>query len=155
MEKFITILIYIIGVLILLSILDIIDSISNYFKSKKAKVDFELSLEKEAKGSQLSTLDKLTTTTDLLNMINTLITIEVSRTIDTCSMLNIKYELMNIDKDIAMISNNVFHGLESFVFDNNDVLLNNEYIMKYIMDNTTVLLIDCARNYNNNIMNEL
>lgn len=58
-----------------------------------------------------------------------------------------KYDLKNVDIDIKEMSTNIINGLNPAIFKTN-LVFTNEYIMKYIVSQTTIILIRFVTEYN-------
>ena len=68
-------------------------------------------------------------------------------------MLNEKYQTINADNDIRSIADAVFDSLKKEnIFNNDDIFLNDEYIMKYIAQQSSIVFLALVKNYNNEIM---
>ena len=92
-------------------------------------------------------------TNDILDLIDKLIQIEASNKLKQSAMLNEKYQTINADNDIRSIADSVFDSLKKEnIFNNDDIFLNNEYIMKYIAQQSSIVFLALVKNYNNEIM---
>lgn len=92
-------------------------------------------------------------TNDILDLIDKLIQIEASNKLKQSAMLNEKYRTINADNDIRSIADSVFDSLKKEnIFNNDDIFLNNEYIMKYIAQQSSIVFLALVKNYNNEIM---
>lgn len=92
-------------------------------------------------------------TNDILDLIDKLIQIEASNKLKQSAMLNEKYQTINADNDIRSIADAVFDSLKKEnIFNNDDIFLNNEYIMKYIAQQSSIVFLALVKNYNNEIM---
>lgn len=92
-------------------------------------------------------------TNDILDLIDKLIQIEASNKLKQSAMLNEKYQTINADNDIRSIADAVFDSLKKEnIFNNDDIFLNDEYIMKYIAQQSSIVFLALVKNYNNEIM---
>mgnify|MGYP006894421442 FL=1 len=92
-------------------------------------------------------------TNDILDLIDKLIQIEASNKLKQSAMLNEKYQTINADNDIRSIADSVFDSLKKEnIFNNDDIFLNNESIMKYIAQQSSIVFLALVKNYNNEIM---
>ena len=92
----------------------------------------------------------------MLIFISKLIEIECNNTMKTNIVLNQKYEFTNATEDIKNISTTVYEGLNpDNVFGNPNILLKDEYLMKYISQQTTIELIGQALRLNEAKRNEM
>lgn len=92
-------------------------------------------------------------TNDILELIDKLIQIEASDKLKQSAMLNEKYQTINADNDIRSIADAVFDSLKKEnIFNNDDIFLNDEYIMKYIAQQSSIVFLALVKNYNNEIM---
>jgi hypothetical protein len=104
----------------------------------------------------LTTDKQIEVTNNMLIFISKLIEIECNNTMKTNIVLNQKYEFTNATDDIKHISTAVYQGLNpDNVFGNPNILLKDEYIMKYISQQTTIELIGQALRLNEAKRNEM
>lgn len=97
---------------------------------------------KLTKPNILATDEQVEVTKEILSLINTLIEIECNVTMKTFITLNQKYEYTRLSDDINIISTNVYEGLDKkLIFDNPNIFLTNDYIMKYISQQTSIILL--------------
>lgn len=140
----------ILGIFLLINITTLIGSITN--KSREEARSIELNRVKEELkpvSKELDYLDKLEATVGLLNFINILIENEIDNKIISLSKLNSKYEMIKLDEDAKAIATNIFQSINNEqTFVDNNLIMNNEYIMKYITEQSIVKLLDKASQYN-------
>lgn len=105
------------------------------------------------KRSNLSSNEKIECSTALLNLINELIQVEITTLLNTFTDINKPYPLQNIENDISRISQKVFDGIRNELFVAPDIILNDEYIISYITSNTTIVLINSVKGYNQTLQN--
>lgn len=103
----------------------------------------------------LTTDKQIEVTTDLLLFISKLIEIECNNKLKANITLNQKYEFTKATDDITEISKAVYEGLNpDTVFGNPNILLKDDYIMKYISQQATVVLLGHALDINEAKRNE-
>lgn len=140
----------ILGIFLLINITTLIGSITN--KTREEARSIELNRVKEELkpvSKELDYLDKLEATVGLLNFINVLIENEIDNKIISLSKLNSKYEMIKLDEDAKAIATNIFQSINNEqTFVDNNLIMNNEYIMKYITEQSIVKLLDKASQYN-------
>jgi len=104
----------------------------------------------------LTTDKQIEVTNNMLIFISKLIEIECNNTMKTNIVLNQKYEFTNATEDIKNISTTVYEGLNpDNVFGNPNILLKDEYLMKYISQQATIELIGQALRLNEAKRNEM
>ena len=140
----------ILGIFLLINITTLIGTIIN--KTREEARSIELNRVKEELkpvSKELDYLDKLEATVGLLNFINVLIENEIDNKIISLSKLNSKYEMIKLDEDAKAIATNIFQSINNEqTFVDNNLIMNNEYIMKYITEQSIVKLLDKASQYN-------
>ena len=88
----------------------------------------------------------------MINLINLLTDNEINNKFTSLSKINSKYELMKLDEDASIIATNIFTAInkeENFISGN--LVVNEDYIMKYITDEAIIKLLDRASQFNSNI----
>lgn len=103
-------------------------------------------------AKELDYLDKIEATVRLINLINVLTDNEINNKFTSLSKINSKYELIKLDEDASSIATNIFGAInkeENFV--NGNLVLNEDYIMKYITDEVIIKLLDRASQFNNKL----
>ena len=104
----------------------------------------------------LTTDKQIEVTNNMLIFISKLIEIECNNTLKTNIVLNQKYEFTNATDDIKTISTAVYEGLNpENVFSNPNILLKDDYLMKYISQQTTIELLGQALRLNEAKRNEM
>lgn len=98
---------------------------------------------------------RITTTTSLLSLIDSLITTEIINQEKTVFFSqDTKYDYRKLDIDIAEISQNVFNALSKDVFtkNNREIVITDDYIMTYITKRSIELLLETVTKYNSTII---
>ena len=88
----------------------------------------------------------------MINLINVLTDNEINNKFTSLSKINSKYELRKLDEDASSIATNIFTAInkeENFISGN--LVVNDDYIMKYITDEAIIKLLDRASQFNSNI----
>lgn len=140
----------ILGIFLLINITTLIGSITNKTREEARSIELNrLKEELKPVSKELDYLDKLEATVGLLNFINVLIENEIDNKIISLSKLNSKYEMIKLDEDAKVIATNIFQSINNEqTFVDNNLIMNNEYIMKYITEQSIVKLLDKASQYN-------
>ena len=109
----------------------------------KTKTQIELAKLVEPKDIEL--------TRDFMNLINELIKIESDSKLKTYAPLNKKYEYTMLADDIEEISESVYDGLKKdLAFNNPNVFVSDEYLMKYIAQQSSIIFMGLVIQYNSN-----
>lgn len=103
---------------------------------------------------QLSINQKIEVTNSILSMINNLIEIECQNTLKTFITLKQKYEYSKLSDDIPLISSNVYKALDKSIFEDPNILLTGDYLMKYITQQATVVLLGASMKFNEEYQNQ-
>lgn len=118
----------------------------------RAKTEIEIRKMNQPPDRTVSIDIQLEVTKDLLSFINHIIEVESTNKLKTYIPLNTKYEYTYLKEDIEDISSLVYGGLnKDIVFDNPNIFLTNEYIMKYISQQTTIIFMGLVIQYNDNL----
>lgn len=109
--------------------------------SKKMRV-----MDKMVPPQTISSAD-ITNTEKIKALIDDAINSELNAKLNRALATGEKYDLKNIDIDIKEMSSNIINGLNPAIFKTN-LVFTNEYIMKYIVSQTTIILIRFVTEYN-------
>lgn len=112
-----------------ISLVKLIDKIANFFSEKTKNVIVDRNI-----------LNGECTVT-LMNFIIEEIKLEVSKLFQGLSSINIQYDVLKLDEDVEHISTMVFESLKKDTLKINTSIINEEYIMKFIVDNTRLLML--------------
>lgn len=96
--------------------------------------------------------NNIETTISFMSLCTNLIDNEIGKLLSTYIQTKNKYEYLKLDKDIEMISNNVYSAFRTNCIDNNNMIISTEYIMKYIIEETLNRLINITKEYNNSLI---
>lgn len=83
--------------------------------------------------------------------INEMISVEVYAVLRECINLRTKYNITNLDSDIAKISTNVVNGINPLVLEANMIMTNN-FLMKYVVNQAFNLLLNLVTEHNSSII---
>lgn len=121
-------------------------NISLYFakKSKPEKIEKDTSF----------TTKHIDYTNQIIHVIDNIIYNEVIDFLKSLAVLHRSYDYINFDKDVSNISTIVYHGFKTDAYVSEYCILNDAYIMKYIANRVTLVLIEQASIINNNIREE-
>lgn len=149
-----TIMYLIVGVFLLLNLIILIAAIANKNNEEAKFIEFNrMKEELKPVAKELDYLDKIEATVRLINLINVLTDNEINNKFTSLSKINSKYELRKLDEDASSIATNIFNAInreENFISGN--LVVNDDYIMKYITDEAIIKLLDKASQFNNNLV---
>lgn len=137
----------IVVIITLIVIFNLITNISEYFSAQTKRI----------MDVPLVTSDKLSLdirndiTVSMMNMIVTMISNEIILVLRSYITLNIRYDLKKLDDDIQNISTNVFNGIRSDVILDDNLIMTSDYMMKYIVSETTTRMIETIKKFNSMI----
>lgn len=123
-----------------------IKNIALYFMRKSELIKKE--------NSNVFTTRHIDYTNRIIEVINSIIVNEVVDFLKSLAVLKQKYNFINLDKDIGNISTVVYQAFKSNAYTSEYNILNEEYIMKYITNRVTLVLIEQATMINNDIREE-
>ena len=148
-----TIMYLVVAVFFLLNLIILIASIANKNNEEAKFIEFNrMKEELKPVAKELDYLDKIEATVRLINLINVLTDNEINNKVACLSKINSKYELRKLDEDASSIATNIFNAInreENFISGN--LVVNDDYIMKYITDEAIIKLLDKASQFNNNL----
>ena len=148
-----TIMYLVVGIFILLNLIVFLAAVAGKFNEEAKFIEFNrMKEELKPVAKELDYLDKIEATVRLINLINVLTDNEINNKFTSLSKINSKYELMKLDDDAALIATNIFNAINSEEnFINGNIMVSNEYIMKYITDEAIIKLLDKASQFNNKL----
>ena len=134
-----------IAIPILFQILSLIKSITNNF------ITLSNSIKLRDKMTNTNRLEyRVRSSNALLSLIDTMIDNEIIGTLKTYARLQENYKNIKTPDDIESISLKVFTAIKKEIFeDNNDTVLTDEYLMRYINEQTTLKFLINTKNLNN------
>lgn len=141
------IFIILLAILVFILLADLIINISNYFKEKR-NYQYMINNKEMDNESKISTVDRLDATFELLNLINTLIDNEISKTLQACIQLRTKYEVTRLDKDVKVIATTVYTSIKPEVYLSKDLIITETFMMQHIMDEVMLRLLKAGQEYN-------
>jgi len=130
-------------VFITFNLVTISNNIAIYLKTK----DDDLKLRRKSYG-YITFADKAKATSAIVDLINMLVDQEVKVFFNTFIHLGQVYNIQNLDDDIQKISKKVYAALKSDLYSNTEILLDDEYIMTYIIDETTIVFLAFVKELN-------
>lgn len=148
-----TIMYLVVGIFILLNLIVFLAAVVGKFNEEAKFIEFNrMKEELKPVAKELDYLDKIEATVRLINLINVLTDNEINNKFTSLSKINSKYELMKLDDDAVVIATNIFNAINSEEnFINGNIVVSNEYIMKYITDEAIIKLLDKASQFNNKL----
>ena len=90
-------------------------------------------------------------TISLLNLINQIVETEVANMMLQYRKLAKRYNYMTLDKDAEKIAKTVFTNINWESYKKREILVKEDYLLKYISDQTITQILDFAREMNMNI----
>ena len=124
MEKMIIIMV--IG--IWLAIVILLRSCSKMATSKKEY--YNALTEKETKPMDM--VSRVNITASMLKLIDTLVAIEIDNRMIVMMLIKTPYNMLQLDKDIEVMSKRVFTAINRELFDDPNLCLNQDYILQFI-----------------------
>lgn len=79
-------------------------------------------------------------TTDLLQFVVYLIDVEISERVSLLTFMRQRYNMQNIDKDVQVIGEHVFQSIKKEVLVNSELIVGQDYLMKFISVEVTLRL---------------
>lgn len=148
-----TIMYLVVGIFVLLNLIVFLAAVAGKFNEEAKFIEFNrMKEELKPVAKELDYLDKIEATVRLINLINVLTDNEINNKFTSLSKINSKYELMKLDDDAVVIATNIFNAINSEEnFINGNIVVSNEYIMKYITDEAIIKLLDKASQFNNKL----
>ena len=128
--KIIEIIISILIMFLILYLCGMINSISLYFKDRK-----EITRES-------GEISRVNYTTDIMTLCLQLIQLESSKIMQSYVSLDIPYDITKLDEDVEDVSNKVYSALKKNIYSSKNIIITNEYLMSYIIENTKVILLE-------------
>ena len=124
MEKMLIIMV--IG--IWLAIVILLRSCSKMATSKKEY--YNALTEKETKPMDM--VSRVNITASMLKLIDTLVAIEIDNRLIVMMLIKTPYNMLQLDKDIEVMSKRVFTAINRELFDDPNLCLNQDYILQFI-----------------------
>lgn len=143
-------LIVFLAIMLYIAIFEFFASITKYFDAKTENEKNKFAKQSSNNFNNVSTfIESTEASVKFLTLCQTLIDVEISRLISKISRINTKYDTKNIDNDIREISEKVFNGFDKErAILSHQTLLSDEYIINYIVNETTHRLITATQQYN-------
>lgn len=91
---------------------------------------------------------RLDVTNEMYNFISFLIANEIVRIFESYASLNVPYAVNKFDEDLENICSTVFAILKPEIFEDPDLLITKEALMKFIAKRTTVMLLQTMFSHN-------
>lgn len=137
------IFILVMKILFLLWGLGIVAQIYNIFRATAIHLDTKTeSIKLSDKNKMINRLEaRVKSTNAVLSLINTIISNEVASVLKTYARLGENYKSINTADDIANVSNKVFNAIKKEIFQYNDTVVTEDYLMTYINEQTTLAFL--------------
>lgn len=91
---------------------------------------------------------RLDVTNEMYNFISFLIANEIVRIFESYASLNLPYVVNKFDEDLEKICATVFEMLKPEIFEDPDLLITKEALMKFIAKRTTIMLLQTMISHN-------
>ena len=91
---------------------------------------------------------RLDVTNEMYNFISFLIANEIVRIFESYASLNLPYVVNKFDEDLEKICATVFEMLKQEIFEDPDLLITKEALMKFIAKRTTIMLLQTMISHN-------
>ena len=122
-------------IILFLFVISWISSMTNYFGSKKEK----LQKEKEKKIDRNKSIEY---SEAILDTISLMARTEILAKIQSLGLINTQYEIKNMDNDIKEISTTIFEGIKPDTYKNNECIFESEYLFRFIYKVVSMTLMD-------------
>lgn len=117
----------------------ILTNIGKYFDAKTKDVQTDSLIKRQ---------QKIDISRNYIDIIDYMITNEISRIIETYALLKNRYEIRLLDEDLAKIATNIFNGLKKDFLNDDSIIFTEEYMMLYITNRCRLLLFNTITEYN-------
>ena len=126
------------AVILLFAVLNLMGAIEKFFRTKERK----LKADPNIYG------DRLEVTVLALQTIDTITKREVDGKVLFLHLSHMRYNMLDIDKDVEKLGNYIFNSFKREFYQNDVLLLSEDYIMKYITSQVSLLLITAMKEAN-------
>ena len=124
------------GFFILCQIYNLLKSIAIYVATKTESIKLY------DKNNMIIRLEaRVNSTNAVLNLIDTMVKNEVISSLKTYARLGEAYKSLKTVDDIEAISQKIFNAIKKEIFNANDTVLTDEYLMTYINEQTTLVFL--------------
>lgn len=124
------------GFFILCQIYNLLKSIAIYVATKTESVKLY------DRNNMIIRLEaRVNSTNAVLNLIDTMVKNEVVSSLKTYARLGESYKTLKTVDDIEAISQKIFNAIKKEIFNENDTVLTDEYLMTYINEQTTLVFM--------------
>lgn len=123
-EKMIIIMIFgawITIILLLKNCSEMVKSKKNYYKALTKKED-----------QPMDAISRVNITASMLKLIDTLVAIEIDNRLVVMLLLKTPYNMLQLDKDIELMSHRVFDAIKEDILSDPNLCLNVDYILQFI-----------------------
>lgn len=121
--------------IVVLIIIFILDDVHELLKEKKKKTKAETILLLKDESRLQPNIEM---TNALLDFIIYMIDSEIAQRISFLTFMRSRYNIQNLDHDVQEIGQRVFNSLKKEVLLNKDLVVNDDYILQFIMTETTL-----------------
>lgn len=127
----------------------LINSIINFISAKADEIRIRNEQTKHSINAPKGDLAyRLDVTNEMYNFISFLIANEIVRKFESYASLNVPYAVNKFDEDLENICSTVFAILKPEIFEDPDLLITKEALMKFIAKRTTVMLLQTMFSHN-------
>jgi uncharacterized membrane protein YhiD involved in acid resistance len=137
------VLVYFFAALVVYIIAWTIFMLGNLFESLRRKADAET---EDLKRMKLG--DRVRATNDILKIIDDLVATEVAERMSFLLLANQKYNILNLNDDVNTIGKKIFESIKKEALLDDEVLVNEEYLMNYIITELTLSFTTSMKNLN-------
>ena len=138
MELFIKILFGFFAFCLLIQIINLVSAIEKFFRTKEKKI----------KNDPNVYGDRLEVTVLALQAIDTITKREVDGKVLFLHLSHMRYNMLDIDKDVEKLGTYIFNSFKKEFYQNDVLLLSDDYIMKYITSEVSLLFITAMKEAN-------
>lgn len=143
---------YIFMVISFCFVMDLVYNISLFFKEKR-NYQFMINNKEKDTKSKMTMLERVDTTLEILNLCNTLIDNEITKSLQACVRLKKPYDIKRIDTDVKLIATEVFNSIKPEILISDDIILSEKFLMQHITDETILRLLKSSQEFNSIIRN--
>lgn len=144
-NNIIYVILMILLVITVICIINLIQSISGYIDTKK---QINIKVANHGQKPFVTLEQKAITTRAIVDTVDKLVTMEIEDTLKTYARLNQKYNAVKMAEDIEAISGRVYNAIKKSVYESDDILITDEYLMNYIVTHTTITFIRIVKGLN-------
>ena len=126
----------------IVSVVNVLKNITAYYEDKRKKVV------REAERMVTSLGTKIDVTNELMKLIDDLIMIEFGSLLHRFAIMNQQYPVNRTDNDVKAVATTVFEAIKGEYFTDDDLILTEDYLFRYITERSKTLILASVMEYN-------